>query len=194
MLQAGRRDSSASSPSTQIAATPRGPWQPWPLRHVPLSHASKAGNPASLAKAPVGDSRLKARFHDCNVNAALHSLAIQLRPSGAQPAYTASPTTPSPTAHASSRHVYARAPPDPRSLTLRCSIVDGTAGPHHAAMEDVLNEQFERVEKALTTLVDSIAAYNPATQAAVDLLAADDELSQGLDQRTRTPTSADIDD
>lgn len=52
-------------------------------------------------------------------------------------------------------------------------------------MEDVLNEQFERVEKALTTLVDSIAAYNPATQAAVDLLAADDELSQGLDQRTR---------
>ncbi|KAI4605146.1 hypothetical protein J4E83_010776 [Alternaria metachromatica] len=49
-------------------------------------------------------------------------------------------------------------------------------------MEDVLNEQFERVEKALTTLVDSIAAYNPATQAAVDLLAADDELSQGLDQ------------
>ncbi|RYN49783.1 hypothetical protein AA0118_g5208 [Alternaria tenuissima] len=49
-------------------------------------------------------------------------------------------------------------------------------------MDDILNEQFERVEKALTTLVDSIAAYNPATQAAVDLVAADDELSEGLDQ------------
>ena len=126
MLQAGRRDSSASSPSTQIAATPRGPWQPWPLRHVPLSHASWAGNPASLAKAPVGDSRFKARFHDCIVNAELQSLAIQLRSSGAQPAYTSSPTTPSATAyviaHASSCHVYARAPPDPRSLTLRCSL------------------------------------------------------------------------
>ena len=50
-------------------------------------------------------------------------------------------------------------------------------------MDDILNEQFERVEKALTTLVDSIAAYNQATQAAVDLVAADDELSEGLDQR-----------
>lgn len=50
-------------------------------------------------------------------------------------------------------------------------------------MDDVLNEQFNRVEKALTTLVDSIAAYNPATQAAVDLVAADDQLSEGLDQR-----------
>ncbi|KAG9186116.1 hypothetical protein G6011_02672 [Alternaria panax] len=49
-------------------------------------------------------------------------------------------------------------------------------------MDDILNEQFERVEKALTTLVDSIAAYNPAIQAAIDLVAADDELSQGLDQ------------
>lgn len=189
MLQAGRRDSSASSPSTQIAATPRGPWQPWPLRHVPLSHASKAGNPASLAKAPVDDSRLKARFHDCNVNTALHSLAIQLRPTGAQPAYD-------PIAHraclftsrvcaCSTRSTFA----DPALFHCR---LHGSS--HHATMEDVLNEQFERVEKALTTLVDSIAAYNPATQAAVDLLAADDELSQGLDQRTRTPTSADIDD
>ncbi|KAF1832474.1 mediator of RNA polymerase II transcription subunit 4 [Decorospora gaudefroyi] len=49
-------------------------------------------------------------------------------------------------------------------------------------MDDVLNEQFERVEKALTTLVDSIAAYNPSTQTAIDLVAADAELSEGLDQ------------
>lgn len=51
-------------------------------------------------------------------------------------------------------------------------------------MEDILSAQFDRVEKALSTLVDSIAAYNPSPQAAVDLVAADDELSQGLDQRT----------
>jgi hypothetical protein len=51
-------------------------------------------------------------------------------------------------------------------------------------MDDILQAQFERVDLALGTLVDSIAAYNPSPQAAVDLVAADDELSRGLDQRT----------
>jgi hypothetical protein len=50
-------------------------------------------------------------------------------------------------------------------------------------MEDILSTRFDRVEKALSTLVDSIAAYNPSPQAAIDLAAADDELGQGLDQR-----------
>lgn len=50
-------------------------------------------------------------------------------------------------------------------------------------MDDVLQAQFDRVEQALGTLVDSIASYNPHPQAAIDLVAADDELSQGLDQR-----------
>jgi hypothetical protein len=50
-------------------------------------------------------------------------------------------------------------------------------------MQDILSAQFDRVEKALSALVDSIAAYNPSPQAALDLVAADDELSQGLDQR-----------
>lgn len=63
--------------------------------------------------------------------------------------------------------------------------------PHHhptvyPTMDDILVAQFERVEKALGTLVDSIAAYNPSPQAALDLVAADDELSQGLDKRTLT--------
>lgn len=49
-------------------------------------------------------------------------------------------------------------------------------------MDDMLAAQFERVEKALGTLVDSIAAYNPSPQAAIDLVAADDQLSQGLDR------------
>jgi hypothetical protein len=52
-------------------------------------------------------------------------------------------------------------------------------------MDEILNEQFERVERALTTLVDSITAYNPNTQVAIDLVAADDELSKRLDQRMR---------
>jgi hypothetical protein len=50
-------------------------------------------------------------------------------------------------------------------------------------MEQILSAQFDRVDKALSTLVDSIAAYNPSPQAAIDLVAADDELSHGLDQR-----------
>jgi hypothetical protein len=57
------------------------------------------------------------------------------------------------------------------------------ASPHYPTMEDVLSTHFDRIEKALSTLVDSIAAYNPSPQAAIDLVAADDELSHGLDQR-----------
>ncbi|KAF1931640.1 uncharacterized protein M421DRAFT_417406 [Didymella exigua CBS 183.55] len=52
-------------------------------------------------------------------------------------------------------------------------------------MDDVLQAQFDRVEQALGTLVDSIASYNPNPQAAVDLVAADNELSHGLDQLAR---------
>jgi hypothetical protein len=63
-------------------------------------------------------------------------------------------------------------------------------------MDSVLLTQFQRVEAALSTLVDSIASYNPSHQAALDLVAADDELSRGLDERTedihlRKWTSAD---
>ena len=54
-------------------------------------------------------------------------------------------------------------------------------------MDNILAAQFDRVEKALGTLVDSIAAYNPSPQAALDLVAADDQLSHGLEQRTSPP-------
>jgi len=54
-------------------------------------------------------------------------------------------------------------------------------------MDDTLHAQFQRIEAALGTLVDSIAAYNPSPQAAVDLIAADDELSRGLDKRACPP-------
>ncbi|KAJ4987726.1 mediator of rna polymerase ii transcription subunit 4 [Stagonosporopsis vannaccii] len=52
-------------------------------------------------------------------------------------------------------------------------------------MDDILQAQFDRVEQALGTLVDSIASYNPNPQAAIDLVAADNELSHGLDQLAR---------
>ncbi|KAJ4347278.1 uncharacterized protein N0V89_011218 [Didymosphaeria variabile] len=49
-------------------------------------------------------------------------------------------------------------------------------------MDATLDGVFSRVETAFTTLVDSIAAYNPSLQAAGDLIAADDELARGIDQ------------
>ena len=54
-------------------------------------------------------------------------------------------------------------------------------------MDEILQAQFDRVETALSALVDSIATFNPSPQAALDLVAADDELSSGLDQRTLFP-------
>lgn len=52
-------------------------------------------------------------------------------------------------------------------------------------MDNILQAQFDRVEQALGALIDSIASYNPNPQAAVDLVAADDELSHGLHQLAR---------
>ncbi|KAB2575579.1 putative mediator of rna polymerase ii transcription subunit 4 protein [Lasiodiplodia theobromae] len=49
-------------------------------------------------------------------------------------------------------------------------------------MDALLDKHFQRVETALNTLIDSIASYNPSQQAVVDLVAADDELSRGLEQ------------
>ena len=50
-------------------------------------------------------------------------------------------------------------------------------------MDVKLDAAFQRVETAFTTLVDSIAAYNPSLQAAGHLLAAEEELTHGIDQR-----------
>ena len=47
-------------------------------------------------------------------------------------------------------------------------------------MEKYLDARFERVEKALTTLIDSIAKYNPSEKLAEDLTTADKELIQGF--------------
>jgi predicted RNA-binding protein with PIN domain len=55
--------------------------------------------------------------------------------------------------------------------------------PSSAIMEEILDERFHRLETALNVLIESITTYNPSVSAAVDLIAADDNLSEGLDQR-----------
>ena len=50
-------------------------------------------------------------------------------------------------------------------------------------MNAQLQERFDHVESALDTLVDSITSYNPSIPAASSLLEADDDLTQGLDER-----------
>jgi len=47
-------------------------------------------------------------------------------------------------------------------------------------MDKLIDSRFERVENALTKLIQSIASYNPSTTLAVDLVTADDELTLGL--------------
>jgi hypothetical protein len=49
-------------------------------------------------------------------------------------------------------------------------------------MDKYIDSRFERVEKALTTLIDSISKYNPSAAQARDLTAADAELGAGLEE------------
>lgn len=55
-------------------------------------------------------------------------------------------------------------------------------------MDKNMDAQFQRIESALNTLIESISAYNPSPSAALDLVAADDRLSESLDLRTSRPT------
>lgn len=61
--------------------------------------------------------------------------------------------------------------------------VGSTTGETSGEMNAILQSQFQRVEAALNTLIDSIAAYTPSPSAAVALIEADDELSKGLERR-----------
>ncbi|CAK7206894.1 hypothetical protein SEUCBS139899_009701 [Sporothrix eucalyptigena] len=47
-------------------------------------------------------------------------------------------------------------------------------------MDKFIDARFDRVEKALVTLIDSVAKYNPSPVLAEDLLAADRALNEGL--------------
>jgi hypothetical protein len=54
-------------------------------------------------------------------------------------------------------------------------------------MNDIIDQRFERVEKALATLITSISTYNPSIAHANDLVTADAELSLGLEQCPSNP-------
>ncbi len=54
-------------------------------------------------------------------------------------------------------------------------------------MDEIIDNRFERVEKALATLITSISTYNPAPALASDLVAADADLSRGLEQCEHVP-------
>ena len=49
-------------------------------------------------------------------------------------------------------------------------------------MNKSISSRFERLEKALSNLIDSIAKYHPSTLQADELRAADNELSKGLEE------------
>ena len=49
-------------------------------------------------------------------------------------------------------------------------------------MDKMIDKRFERVEKSLATLITSISTYNPNPNLANDLIIADAELSEGLEQ------------
>jgi len=49
-------------------------------------------------------------------------------------------------------------------------------------MDNLIDQRFQRVEKALATLINSISTYNPNPALANELVAADAGLSQGLEQ------------
>jgi hypothetical protein len=49
-------------------------------------------------------------------------------------------------------------------------------------MDKYIDSKFERLEKALTSLIDSVAKYHPSAAQARELDASDVELAQGLEQ------------
>ena len=56
-------------------------------------------------------------------------------------------------------------------------------------MNAVLQEKFDGLETALNKLLDSITTYNPSTAAAHDLLAAEVDLTEGLEQLAQHQTN-----
>ena len=49
-------------------------------------------------------------------------------------------------------------------------------------MDKIVDNRFERLEKALTSLIDSVNKYHPSTLHAQELEAADNELSRCLEE------------
>lgn len=51
-------------------------------------------------------------------------------------------------------------------------------------MDKVIDARFERVEKALASLIESVSKYHPNAKQALDLHEADNDLARGLDEGT----------
>lgn len=49
-------------------------------------------------------------------------------------------------------------------------------------MDKFIDARFERLEKALASLIDSVTKYHPSVSLADDLKAADNELTMGLEK------------
>ena len=49
-------------------------------------------------------------------------------------------------------------------------------------MDSLLLERLDRIDRALNSLVDSISSYNPSIAAVIELVAADDQLTEGIYQ------------
>lgn len=56
------------------------------------------------------------------------------------------------------------------------------APPPSHDMDKYIDSRFERLEKALSSLIDSVAKYHPSVSQAEELKAADTELGKGLEQ------------
>lgn len=53
-------------------------------------------------------------------------------------------------------------------------------------MQSIIQSRYDRLEKALTALLDTIISYNPSVHAADELVDADDSVNEALNQRTYT--------
>lgn len=52
-------------------------------------------------------------------------------------------------------------------------------------MDKYIDSRFERLEKALNGLIDSVTKYSPSTTLGLELEMADNELSKGLEEGKR---------
>lgn len=68
-----------------------------------------------------------------------------------------------------------------QTLSYNWSIASGVM-----TMQSIIQTRYQRVEKALDALIESITAYNPSQSAADELVAADEAVNQGLEDRRST--------
>lgn len=63
-------------------------------------------------------------------------------------------------------------------------LFTSSVDPKHDKMLSQFQSSYERVEKSLERLTESIAAYNPSASAADELVAADNVVNENLEQCT----------